>query len=237
MLFISALCLLFLNQHVFATSPPAPAVKRPAKHHPQALQKRRAFPPNRGPDNDLIVIHKSLQPVEAAEKGERAFPPNRHCHPESSDSEEYDEWCHRPPHPTPCNTTPIHCTPLHTTTTSSSCTPTTTRCPKPTEHCKKEFAVTCEKVKACDAQAACAQMGMKLADLRSDNWDRAVKAMFAGIGPNEYGWVHSWNDDLYLQAPCIALYTGLTDLGGAVNVPLSCYEPRHALCQRGIRHH
>jgi hypothetical protein len=114
--------------------------------------------------------------------------------------------------------------------------PVCTLKPKP-EPKKCEFYVTHELVPACEAQAACERVGLKLADLRTDNWERAAKAMFEGVGPNGYGWVHSWNDDAYPQAPCVAFYTGLTERGGAINVPVSCLLPRPALCQRGIRFH
>lgn len=97
--------------------------------------------------------------------------------------------------------------------------------------------ITPQRVPSCEAHQACERMGMKLAQLRSDNWDRATRSLFKAVGPNQYAWIHSWNEDTYQQAPCVALYTGLTEIGGAVNVPQSCKEPRHALCQRGIRHH
>ena len=93
-----------------------------------------------------------------------------------------------------------------------------------------------EQVPACEAEAACARLGMQLARLNDYNWERGTTALFSGIGPLNHGWIRAWNGDSYVTAPCIALYTGSTSKGGSVNVPPSCQARNHALCQRMHSH-
>jgi len=90
------------------------------------------------------------------------------------------------------------------------------------------FTVT-TPVTFANAPAACAALGLKLADLNVFNWNEATTVAWNCIGANKAGWIHSYATDTYAPS-CIQLNTGTTAPGGAVTVGV-CSTLQPAICQ------
>ena len=68
----------------------------------------------------------------------------------------------------------------------------------------------------CQAESACAMLGLRLARIDINNFMDATNAAFKCSGPFSQTWIKSWNGDEYGNKG-IVLSTGSAAPGGAVN--------------------
>lgn len=208
--------------------PPTPQLKNAEIKRVDDEGEKRAFPPNQADQNK----HRQEE-EEDEDESEEGTETEESSSSEESDHRHHQHHQHRPMNPPRHHRPIVTPPPLTTTTVVHHIKPTHNHHKEPQcFNCRKDFAVTSKKMPACEAAEACHKMGMKLAEVTISNWESATKAMFEGIGPNEHGWVASWNGDSYKQAECIAMFTGSRAPGGSINIPPFCRAPKQALCQR-----
>jgi hypothetical protein len=87
------------------------------------------------------------------------------------------------------------------------------------------------------AECACNQLGLKLADLNITNFLDASSELWQALGARKHAWIRSWNGDVYEEEDCLALWTGSTGPNGAIAVPQSCEQRKPVLCQKKPRRH
>lgn len=131
-------------------------------------------------------------------------------------------------------------------TTTTEDTKTKTKVVEPTcphQHCRpckphhhdSEFVILKEKLPFSQAECACKQLNLKLADLTILNFLDASFELWNELGARKHAWVHSWNGDKYAPGTCLALWTGSSGPNGAIAQPVSCEERIPVVCQRPHR--
>lgn len=108
-------------------------------------------------------------------------------------------------------------------------------CPRKNEN--SDFVLIDSLLPYVQAECACNQLGLKLADLNITNFLDASNELWQTLGARKHAWIHSWNGDVYEEDDCLALWTGSTGPNGAIAVPQSCEQRKPVLCQRKPRHH
>ena len=114
-------------------------------------------------------------------------------------------------------------------------------CPyRPIHPCKphyrdSQFAILRERLPYAQAECACKQLNMHLADLTIFNFLDASHELYKELGASKHAWIRSWNGDKYAPGTCLALWTGASGPGGAIAQPRSCDEPIPVVCQRPHR--
>lgn len=107
----------------------------------------------------------------------------------------------------------------------------------PSKNHKSEFVLIEDHLPHCQAECACKQLGLHLADLTIYNFLDASSELWEHLGPLKHAWINSWNGDDYRKRDCLALWTGSTGPNGAIAVPQYCKQRKPVLCQKRHKCH
>jgi hypothetical protein len=104
--------------------------------------------------------------------------------------------------------------------------------PHKPHHSDSEFVILKERLPYAQAECACNQLHLKLADLNIRNFLDASYELWHELGASKHAWVRSWNGDKYGEGTCLALWTGSSGPNGAIAQPVSCEERIPVVCQK-----
>lgn len=95
---------------------------------------------------------------------------------------------------------------------------------------KHGLALVNTHVPFCEAAKVCHSYDMDLANLDIFNFLDATDVAFQCAGAFSQSWINSWSENSYGHS-CLALSTGVSAPGGAINIPDSCNKKLPVLCQ------
>lgn len=92
------------------------------------------------------------------------------------------------------------------------------------------YTVITRPIPHCQAEAACATIGLRMARIDINNFMDSTMAAFKCSGPFSQTWIKSWNGDDYRNKG-IVLSTGSAAPGGSINEVLDGEFGRNVLCE------